>query len=59
MLSSILYMPTLRKGRFCFAGNDRGFKIDGVGGGVGRETQYFADPLEPGPSSAQWVELML
>ena len=22
-----------------------------------RETQYFADPFEPGPSRAQWVEL--
>ena len=25
---------------------------------VARETQYFADPFEPGPSRAQWVELM-
>jgi ketosteroid isomerase-like protein len=23
-----------------------------------RETQYFADPFEPGPSRAQWVERM-
>ena len=23
---------------------------------VARETQYFADPFEPGPSRAQWVE---
>ncbi|OBH46943.1 nuclear transport factor 2 family protein [Mycobacterium mantenii] len=26
------------------------------GGEVVRETQYFADPFEPGPSRAQWVE---
>jgi hypothetical protein len=26
-------------------------------GQVARETQYFADPFEPGPSRAQWVEL--
>ena len=25
---------------------------------VVRETQYFGDPFEPGPSRAQWVELM-
>jgi hypothetical protein len=25
-------------------------------GKVVRETQYFADPFEPGPSRAQWVE---
>ena len=25
-------------------------------GKVARETQYFADPFEPGPSRAQWVE---
>jgi SnoaL-like domain len=25
-------------------------------GQVSRETQYFADPFEPGPSRAQWVE---
>jgi hypothetical protein len=27
-------------------------------GKVARETQYFADPFEPGPSRAQWVEPM-
>jgi hypothetical protein len=27
-------------------------------GQVARETQYFGDPLEPGPSRAQWVEQM-
>ena len=27
-----------------------------LGGKVVRETQYFADPFEPGPSRAQWVE---
>ena len=27
-------------------------------GRVARETQYFADPFEPGPSRAQWVERM-
>jgi ketosteroid isomerase-like protein len=26
------------------------------GGQVVRETQYFGDPFEPGPSRAQWVE---
>ena len=26
------------------------------GGKVARETQYFGDPFEPGPSRAQWVE---
>ncbi|MBD5657374.1 MAG: nuclear transport factor 2 family protein [Candidatus Eremiobacteraeota bacterium] len=26
-------------------------------GKVARETQYFADPFEPGPSRARWVEL--
>lgn len=25
-------------------------------GEVARETQYFSDPFEPGPSRAQWVE---
>ena len=25
-------------------------------GTVARETQYFGDPFEPGPSGAQWVE---
>ena len=29
-----------------------------VEGQVARETQYFADPFEPGPSRAQWVERM-
>jgi len=28
------------------------------GGQVARETQYFADPFEPGSSRTQWVELM-
>ena len=28
------------------------------GGKVARETQYFADPFEPGPSRARWVERM-
>ena len=27
-----------------------------VEGKVARETQYFADPFEPGPSRARWVE---
>ena len=27
-------------------------------GKVARETQYFADPFEPGPSRAHWVEHM-
>ena len=27
-------------------------------GKVVRETQYFADQFDPGPSRAQWVELM-
>jgi len=27
-------------------------------GKVARETQYFADPFEPGPSRAAWVERM-
>jgi hypothetical protein len=27
-------------------------------GKVRRETQYFGDPFEPGPSRAQWVERM-
>jgi hypothetical protein len=26
------------------------------GGKVARETQYFADPFDPGPSRTQWVE---
>lgn len=25
---------------------------------VARETQYFGDPFEPGPSRAQWVQRM-
>ncbi|MDR3376096.1 MAG: nuclear transport factor 2 family protein [Ancalomicrobiaceae bacterium] len=29
-----------------------------VDGKVARETQYFADPFEPGASRAQWVERM-
>jgi hypothetical protein len=29
-----------------------------LGGKVVRETQYFSDPFEPGPSRAQWVEQM-
>ena len=29
-----------------------------AGGKVVRETQYFGDPFEPGPSRAQWVERM-
>jgi hypothetical protein len=29
-----------------------------VDGKVSRETQYFGDPFEPGPSRAQWVERM-
>ena len=28
------------------------------GGEVVRESQYFSDPFEPGPSRAQWVEKM-
>jgi hypothetical protein len=27
-------------------------------GKVARETQFFGDPFEPGPSRARWVELM-
>jgi hypothetical protein len=27
-------------------------------GKVARETQYFGDPFEPGPSRVQWVERM-
>ena len=27
-----------------------------IDGKVARETQYFGDPFEPGPSRAQWVE---
>ena len=29
-----------------------------LGGKVARETQYFSDAFEPGPSRAQWVERM-
>ena len=29
------------------------------GARVVRETQYFSDPFEPGPSRAQWVERIL
>jgi hypothetical protein len=29
-----------------------------IDGKVARETQYFADPFEPGPSRAQWAERM-
>ena len=28
------------------------------GGEVVRETQYFSEPFDPGPSRAQWVERM-
>lgn len=28
-------------------------------GKVARETQYFGDPFEPGPSRAAWVERMI
>ena len=28
------------------------------GGDVVRETQYFGEPFDPGPSRAQWVELI-
>jgi len=27
-------------------------------GKVARETQYFGDPFEPGPSRAQWAQRM-
>jgi len=41
---------------------DRSFHVVSVmefdGGKVTRETQYFAEPFEPGPSRAQWVEPM-
>src|SRR6185312_5151303 len=30
-----------------------------VDGQEARETQYFSDPFEPGPSRAQWVERMV
>ena len=29
-----------------------------IDGKVAHETQYFADPFEPGPSRAQWAERM-
>ena len=29
-----------------------------LGGEVVRETQYFAEPFDPGPSRADWVERM-
>ena len=29
-----------------------------LAGKVARETQYFSDPFEPGPSRAQWAERM-
>ena len=30
--------------------------VEFLDGKVARETQYFGDPFEPGPSRAQWVE---
>ena len=39
---------------------DRPFRVVSImefdGDKVIRETQYFAEPFEPGPSRAQWVE---
>ena len=39
---------------------DRPFRVVSImefeGDRVVRETQYFAEPFEPGPSRAQWVE---
>ena len=39
---------------------DRHFRVVSImefdGDRVIRETQYFAEPFEPGPSRAQWVE---
>ena len=39
---------------------DRPFRVVSImefdGDRVIRETQYFAEPFEPGPSRAQWVE---
>jgi hypothetical protein len=32
--------------------------VEFLDGKVAREPQYFADPFEPGPSRAQWVERM-
>ena len=41
---------------------DRPFHVVSImafeGGRVVRETQYFAEPFEPGASRAQWVERM-
>ena len=41
---------------------ERSFHVVSVmefdGDKVARETQYFAEPFEPGPSRAQWVEPM-
>ena len=41
---------------------DRPFRVVSImefdGDKVIRETQYFAEPFEPGPSRAQWVETM-
>ena len=41
---------------------DRPFRVVSImefdGDKVIRETQYFAEPFEPGPSRAQWVEPM-
>jgi hypothetical protein len=42
--------------------DDRPFHVVSImefeGDRVVRETQYFAEPFEPGPSRAQWVERM-
>jgi hypothetical protein len=32
--------------------------VEFLDGKVVRETQYFGNPFEPGPSRAQWVERM-
>ena len=41
---------------------ERPFRVVSImefdGDKVTRETQYFAEPFEPGPSRAQWVETM-
>ena len=41
---------------------ERPFRVVSImefdGDKVIRETQYFAEPFEPGPSRAQWVETM-
>jgi len=34
------------------------FEPEFLNGKVARETQYFGDPFELGPSRAQWVERM-